>query len=140
MRAAGYSMPAIAQELGVSCGGVYKFLNKAEPAHRALEAFKANRANVFADLQRAAIELQMDIIKSFRGPNGVLLPLTDSQKSGLLGSLNAVSGTIYDKERLELGKSTSNVGVLARIMGGALSQAHKEDEKQAESQETEPKR
>lgn len=132
-------MPAIAQELGVTTSAVYKFLDKHTPEHQALEAFKNNRANVFADLQNKAIKLQCDIIDSFY-VDGVPVALTPQQKVGLLGSLNAVSGTIYDKERLELGKSTSNVGVLARIMGGALSQAHKEDEKQAETPETEAKR
>lgn len=132
-------MPAIAKQLGVTTSAVYKFLDKSTPEHMALEAFKANRANVFADLQNKAIKLQCDVIDSFY-VDGVPVALTPQQKVGLLGSLNAVSGTIYDKERLELGKSTSNVGVLARIMGTALSNAFKPGEKQAEPPETEPKR
>ena len=40
-------------------------------------------------------------------------------------SLNAVSGTIYDKERLELGKSTQNVGLIARMMGDSLGRIGK---------------
>ncbi len=117
-------MPDIANRLGVACSTVYRFLDKATPEHAALEAFKANRANVFADLQNKAIKLQIDIIDSFY-VDGVPVALTPQQKVGLLGSLNAVSGTIYDKERLELGKSTQNVGLIARMMGDSLGRIGK---------------
>lgn len=117
-------MPDIAKRLGVTTGAVYKFLDKATPEHQALEAFKNNRANVFADLQSKAIDLQRKLIESFY-ENGVLVALTPQQKTGLMMSLNAVSGTIYDKERLELGKSTQNVGLIARMMGDSLGRIGK---------------
>ena len=124
MRQAGHTMPQIAAKLGVTTSAVYKFLDKATPEHQALEAFKQNRANVFADLQAKAIELQRKVIDSFY-ENGVLVTLTPQQKTGLMMSLNAVSGTIYDKERLELGKSTQNVGLIARMMGDSLGRIGK---------------
>ncbi len=117
-------MPDIAKRLGVTTGAVYKFLDKATPEHQALEAFKNNRANVFADLQSKAIDLQRKLIESFY-EDGVLVALTPQQKTGLMMSLNAVSGTIYDKERLELGKSTQNVGLIARMMGDSLGRIGK---------------
>jgi len=79
---------------------------------------------VFADLQAKAIDLQRKVIDSFY-ENGVLVALTPQQKTGLMMSLNAVSGTIYDKERLELGKSTQNVGLIARMMGDSLGRIGK---------------
>lgn len=116
-------MPDIAKRLGVTTGAVYKFLDKATPEHQALEAFKNHRSNVFADLQNRAIDLQRKLIDSFT-VDGVLTPLTAQQKASLLLSLNAVSGTIYDKERLETGKSTQNHSLIARMMGDALDSAH----------------
>lgn len=124
LRQAGHTMPDIAKRLGVTTGAVYKFLDKATPEHQALEAFKNNRANVFADLQSKAIDLQRKLIESFY-EDGVLVALTPQQKTGLMMSLNAVSGTIYDKERLELGKSTQNVGLIARMMGDSLGRIGK---------------
>ena len=89
----------------------------------------------FADLQRAAIDLQQQILASFVGEDGVLKPLTDGQKNGLLLSLNAVSGTIYDKERLESGKSTQNIGLIARMMGGSLDRVHKDASNSGEAED-----
>ena len=75
-------------------------------------------------MQAKAIDLQRKVIDSFY-ENGVLVTLTPQQKTGLMMSLNAVSGTIYDKERLELGKSTQNVGLIARMMGDSLGRIGK---------------
>ena len=90
---------------------------------RAIEDFRANRADVFARLQGKAIDLQFRLIESF--DDGVLASLTPSQKTALAMSLNAVVGTIYDKERLETGKSTENVSLLTRMLDSAQDQVFK---------------
>lgn len=126
LRDSGMTMPQIAAKLGVNVSTVYRFLDRTLPEFAALEAFKQHRANVFADLQQQSIDLQQQVIKSFRDGNGNLIALTPQQKSHLLQSLNAVSGTIYDKERLESGKSTQNVGIVARMMGDAFDSAYLE--------------
>ena len=135
----GLCVSDIARHQGVYPSTVWRFLDKQSEAHRELEAFKSNRANVFADLQHKAIRLQNDLLDSFY-VNGVLVPLAPQQKTGLVMALNAVSGTIYDKERLELGKSTQNVGLIARMMGSALGEAHKAEAIEGETTPNEGQR
>lgn len=124
LREQGLPVTDIAAHQGVVPSTIWRFLDKTSAAHQELETFKTNRANVFADLQNKAMKLQHAVIESFY-ENGVLVPLTTQQKTGLMMSLNAVSGTIYDKERLELGKSTQNVGIIARMMGDSLGRIGK---------------
>ncbi len=121
--AAGHSMPDIAYKLDVNVSTVWRYLESLKREKREIDEFKANRADAFADLQAKSIELQRRIIESFT--DGVLVALTPSQKSGLLGSLNAVAGTIYDKERLERGQSTENVSLLTKVLGSAQDKVFK---------------
>jgi len=114
----GLTPQEIADSQGVHRTTVWRFLEASKPELQALHDFKTNRADVFAKLQAQAIDLQFKIIASFE-KDGVLDALTPSQKSGLLGSLNAVAGTIYDKERLERGQSTENVSLLTKVLGSA---------------------
>ena len=123
LREQGLAVTDIAAHQGVVPSTIWRFLDKTSAAHQELETFKANRANVFADLQNKAMKLQHAVIDSFY-VDGVLVPLTAQQKTSLMLSLNAVSGTIYDKERLETGKSTQNHSLIARMMGDALDSAH----------------
>lgn len=118
----GYSMPAIADKLDVNVSTVWRYLESLKREKREIDEFRANRADAFAQLQAKAIGIQHKIIDSLMDKDGVLIALTPSQKSGLLGSLNAVAGTIYDKERLETGKSTENVSLLTRMLDSAQDQ------------------
>jgi predicted transcriptional regulator YheO len=116
------SNPEIALALGVSPSTVYRFLEKHSPEQRTLQTFIEHRADIFADFGRKALDLQKKIIDSL-SQDGVLDALTPSQKAGIMQSLNIAHGTIYDKERLERGKSTENHSVLHRVMGKAVDGA-----------------
>ena len=67
----------------------------------------------------------------------LLSALTPHQKSGLLLSTNTIFGTTYDKERLERGKTTANVGIVARMMGEAVVTAHRDAAESLSEQEEE---
>lgn len=119
----GLTNQEIADSQGVDRTTVWRFMDSLKAERRAIEDFRANRADVFARLQGKAIDLQFRIIESF--DDGVLASLTPSQKTALAMSLNAVVGTIYDKERLETGKSTENVSLLTRMLDSAQDQVFK---------------
>ena len=106
----------IAKHQGVAPSTVFRFLQQTEPTRQALDVFKKNRGDVFAGLAVKSLELQEKIVDTF--DDRIISALTPSQKSGLLMTLNVQAGTLYDKERLENGKSTSNaaVGILAEIV------------------------
>ena len=123
MHQRGFSNPEIAQHEGVATTTVWRFLQQTKPERQALEYFKAHRADVLARLHAKSLDVQERIIDTL--DDAVIKALTPSQKSGLLMSLNAQSGTTFDKERLERGKSTMNVSTLSRILGVAFDGAHK---------------
>lgn len=70
-----------------------------------LDSFKANRADVFAGIQEMVARSlnEEDIKKSSIRDRTILL------------------GTLYDKERLERGQSTANVGVLFSVVRSACN-------------------
>jgi transposase len=110
----GLSTTDIAKHQGVAPSTVFRFLQQTEPERLALEAFKKERGDVFARLSAKSLDLQEKIVDTF--DDALLTALTPSQKSGLLMTLNAQHGTLYDKERLERNLSTANVGVLGKII------------------------
>jgi hypothetical protein len=74
--------------------------------------------------QAKSMALQHKILDTF--DDGILAAMTTHQKTGLVSVLSAQTGTMYDKERLETGKSTQNVGILAKMMGEAVRTAYQE--------------
>lgn len=118
----GLSTEEIAKHQGVAPSTVWRFLQQTKPEQQALESFKANRADVLARLQAKSLSAQERILDTL--DDGVVAALTPSQKSGLLMSLNAQSGTVFDKERLERGQSTSNVSLVGKMMGEAFASSH----------------
>lgn len=119
----GLNNAEIAKAMGVDTSAVWRFLQTNDKEIVALKQYKDGRADVLAKVQAMALDVQTRILASL--DDRVLDSLTGFQKSGLLQSVNTVYGTLYDKERLELGKSTQNVGLIARMMGSALGEAHK---------------
>jgi predicted transcriptional regulator len=126
----GKSTHEIADRLGVNQSTVQRYLNKTKPELEALEAYKKHRADIFADLQAKGIELQHRILDSLLQDlgalDGVSTALTVHQKINLISVLNAQFGTIFDKERLQRGESTSNVSIIHKMMGDAFISSHKE--------------
>ncbi len=114
LHAKGLSITEIAQHQGVNRSTVWRFLRQTEPERQAVEEFKAGRADVLARLQAKSLDLQERILDTMS--DRVVEALAPHQKSGLLHALNAQAGTLYDKERLERGKSTTNLGVMSRIV------------------------
>jgi hypothetical protein len=122
-KARGLSNGEIASLQQVNISTVRRFMDRMQPELGAVEDFKNGRANVLARIQSKALDVQERLIDSL-GEERVLTALTPSQKSALLFSTNTVFGTLFDKERLETGKSTQNHSVIARMMGDAVRTAH----------------
>jgi len=122
LHAKGLSTEEIARHQGVAPSTVWRFLQQTEPERQALEQFKTCRADVLARIQAKSLDAQERILDTL--DDGMVAALTPSQKSGLLMSLNAQSGTVFDKERLERGQSTQNVSLIGKMMGAAFEAAH----------------
>jgi hypothetical protein len=120
---AGVPAVDIAKHQGVQRTTVWRFLQQHKESISRVEIFKANRADLLADLQGDAMDLQKRIIATF--DDGMLSALKPGEKTGLLMALNATHGTTFDKERLERGQSTQNVSLIGKMMGSALDSAHK---------------
>jgi transposase len=120
--ARGLSTTEISKIQGVNPSTVWRFLDRSEPHRQLVEDFKRGRGNEFATLQAKSMALQHKILDTF--DDGTLAAMTTHQKTGLVSVLSAQAGTLYDKERLETGKSTQNHSVIARMMGDAVRTAH----------------
>lgn len=134
-RARGLSNPEIAGLQGVAASTVRRFMDRMEPELAAVEEFKSGRADALARIQGKSLDLQERIIDSMT--DHVLDTLAPHQKNGLLMSVNTVFGTAYDKERLERGKSTQNIGLIAKMMGDSLSRIGNEVQPDNEATEAE---
>lgn len=116
---AGLSNAEIAAKQGVDPNTVYRFLVSLATQKQDLIAFRASRADVFADLQAKALNVQYRMLKHL-DDDGVLASLTPAAKASVANVINNVMGTAYDKERLETGQSTSNVSVLGKLIDAGL--------------------
>ena len=114
LHARGFSAPEIAQQQGVAHSTVWRFLERMKPEIVAVEEFKKKRADVLARIQAKSLDAQERIIDTL--DEGLLSALTPSQKSAMLIALNAQSGTLYDKERLERGQSSHNLAILTAML------------------------
>jgi predicted transcriptional regulator len=127
LRRRGLSTHEIAKHEGVAPSTVWRYLDRSEPDRVALERFKENRADVFAELQGKTIGVKHRIIQLIEKDieDGVLNALNPQAKAQYLNVLNNVQGTIYDKERLERGESTSNVSVVSKMVDSTVSGLYK---------------
>ena len=115
----GMSTLDIARHQNVSPSTVWRFLQQTKPERQALELFKAHRADVLARLQAKSLDAQERILDTL--DDGMIGALAPSQKTGLLMALNAQHGTLFDKERLERGESTSNISIVSRMLESVTS-------------------
>lgn len=116
----GKSQRQVAAELGISHSSISSWLDTIDQEKQQLARFRSNRADVLSQLQSRAISLQLQLIAELER-DGLAGALTPSQKSGLLHTLTVVSGTAYDKERLETGQSTSNQSVVTTMINAQVS-------------------
>lgn len=119
----GLTTAEIATQQRLNPSTVWRFLESVKANGQQIDTFKGQRADVFAGLSLEALDVQSRIIRTL--DDGVLSALRPSEKTGLLMALNAVNGTIYDKERLERGQSTENHSVMHKILGAAFDGVHK---------------
>jgi len=119
----GLGSETIGELLGVAPSTVWRFLKTEQPEKQAIQTYVKDRQEVFQKIQAKALDVQARIIEGLN--DGVLNALPVHQKGKLLEQINTVFGTIYDKERLEAGKSTQNVGIIARMMGDSLGRIGK---------------
>ncbi len=124
MAQAGLSTYQIAKVVDANQSTVHRFLKKIEPERQAVEAFKANRAEVLATLQAKNLTIQDKILDQL-DDDGLLGALTPSQMSGIVFALNSQHGTLFDKERLERGQSSQNISVVSRMIDSAVQDIYK---------------
>lgn len=113
----GMSTADIAQHQGVAPSTVFRFLQQTKPERQALEVFKKERGDVFARLAAKSLDLQERVLDTY--DNRLIAALKPHEKGSLLHALNIQAGTLYDKERLERGKSTENVSILGKLITAA---------------------
>lgn len=121
LREKGLPITDIAAATGVTPSTVWRFLQSTDQETQQLKQYVSGRVEAFQKLQAKGLDLQHRIIDSFS--DGILAAMKPHEKTNLLQSVNTVIGTIYDKERLESGKSTQNIGIVAKMMGDALDNA-----------------
>lgn len=116
---AGLGCVDIAKHQGVSKQAAWQFLHTYQLRKPDVAKFRAIRADVLAELQADNLNLQAKLLQQLN-QDGVLDSLTQHAKTGLLFALNAQHGTLFDKERLERGESTSNHSVMTTMLGNSV--------------------
>jgi len=102
----------IAKHQGVHPTTITRFLQKIQPEMQALGQFKEHRADVLAVLHSKNVGIQERILDAM--DEGFISALKGEQKSRVLRDLTVAAGIGYDKERLERGQTTQNLGVLTK--------------------------
>lgn len=95
---------------GLSETTVWRYGKELQKQAQSLEEFKNQRADVLALEQLKILDIQDTIRSSW--DKGKILSLTESEKRTLYNVLSTDFGIKYDKERLERGESTDNVGIV----------------------------
>jgi hypothetical protein len=96
LRAEGSKLEVIAQKYGVTGSALRAAITKYTKAAREIDTFRSNRADIIAELQKMLLSS---------------IDLKAIQKASLQQKVLAFA-VLYDKERLELDKSTANIDVL----------------------------
>ncbi len=103
----GVTIPDAAKACDVVPSTLYRFLDKIDHEKQALIKYKDNRADFKALLQVKADDKMVMIIDTITPDT--ILTMSEPAKKGYLDVLNNISGTHFDKERVERGES---IGVL----------------------------
>ena len=115
---AGESIASLAKQESVTYGAMHHFLHRIRPELKKVSDYLPVRADLFAFLSLKAMNLQEKLISYFDNEE-VMRSLKPNEMTNLIYALNTTAGTFYDKERLERGKTTANVGALVRFIGEA---------------------
>ncbi|HEY9664029.1 MAG TPA: helix-turn-helix domain-containing protein [Allocoleopsis sp.] len=115
---AGMSTTDIAQHQQVHPTSVLRFLQQYQFEKGDLTQYKADRADVLAWMQSRNMAIQAKLIDRLDGLVDAVKP---HQINGLLFALNTQHGTLFDKERLERGQSTSNISTISKMLDTQVS-------------------
>ena len=110
----GYSTSIIGKVLGVNQKTVWRHLQANKQEQHALIKYKADRADILANVQAKSLNLQAQILATMK--DGIIKALKPGEKTGLLMALNAQHGTLFDKERLERNLSTTNQSIHSTML------------------------
>lgn len=105
--AQGIPKTEIAKQQGVNYSTLYRYLEKIKAEKTELDQYINDRAAAKALLQIKADDVIARVLDGYTDEK--IEAMTDAQKGSLVVACNAVSGTQFDKERLERGQSTENV-------------------------------
>ena len=110
----GLTATEIAAKQGVALSTAWRWLERMMPERKALQALKAGHSDALIHLHGLALGVKERILR--RLDEGVIESATPSQMASLLIATNISAGTDFDKSRLLDGQSTSNLGVLGRVI------------------------
>lgn len=119
---AGKSQAEVARTFGVSRQAVSKLLQRIQPEKQELAAFKKQRGDILDALQHKGADFVNRVLDSLS--DSEIEALTASQKMDAIRTGSQLFGIMYDKSRLEQGKSTQNVQSLVSL---AVKKANERD-------------
>ena len=111
----GLSNYEIAKEQNVAPVTVWRYLCALLPPRKIIDDYRSKRADILTILHSKAMSVKAKIIESFDA-EAVINEMSVNERVNLLHAVNVSGGTDYDKERLERGQSTSNLGVLGKVI------------------------
>lgn len=118
----GKTQVEVAKAFGVSKQAVSKLLQRIQPEKQELEQFKRQRGDILNALQHKGIDFVNQVLDSLT--ESEIKALTASQKMDAIRTGSQMIGIMYDKSRLEQGKSTQNVQSLVSL---AVKKANERD-------------
>lgn len=125
----GKTQTAVARSLGVHTSAISRWLNTLDEEKQELSRFRSNRADALSQIQGKALTLQAKLLDDLL-KDGLPIDANLSQKSTLMQSLNIIAGTAFDKERLETGKSSSNIALLQEMVNGQVTSLYVREQKE----------
>lgn len=108
----GFSSSEIARDVGCSYATVYNIVKKQQSFTQSLDDFRQDRPFYLSKVQKLALERKLEILEDDR----LWSKLKPMEKVNAIKTLNIVVGTMYDKERLELGLSTANQSSVVKFI------------------------
>lgn len=126
---AGHSQRQVAAKLGISHSSISEWLDTLDQEKQQISRYRANRADALSQIQGKALTLQAKILDGLL-KDGLPIDANLSQKSTLMQSLNIIAGTAFDKERLETGKSSSNIALLQEMVNGQVTSLYIREQKE----------
>lgn len=97
----------IARIEGVAQSTIWRALKKYSVERQTLDEFRTGKADLLDEMQRRGMEFVARVLESIEDED--IRAMTASQKMDAVRTGVIMSGTYYDKGRLERGQSTANI-------------------------------